>query len=69
MPHEGRRRTEGALSPDPTAENRLRLRSQVIADKPVTVRREGIGRTIGRLAAEDLGRLNAALAFVMGLAD
>ena len=52
-----------------TSENGLRVRSQVMADKPVTVRRERIGRTIGRLATEDLGRLNAALAFVMGLAD
>ena len=49
--------------------NGLRARSQVMADKPVTVRRERIGRPIGRLAAGDLGRLNVALAFVMGLAD
>ena len=53
----------------PTAENGLRALSQVMADKPVTVRRERIGRTIGLLAPEDLSRLNVALAFVMGLAD
>ena len=40
-----------------------------MADKPVTVRRERIGQMIGRLGAEDVGRLNIALAFVMGLAD
>jgi len=54
---------------DPSDVNGLRVRSQVMADKPVTVRRERIGRTIGHLGAEDTGRLNIALAFVMGLAD
>jgi mRNA interferase MazF len=46
----------------------LSTRSQVMADKPVTVRRDRIGRRIGRLATADLARLNVALAFVMGLA-
>lgn len=54
---------------EPNAENGLRTRSQVMADKPVTVRRGRIGQRIGRLASEELARLNAALAFVMGLAD
>ncbi len=54
---------------DPSAENGLRVRSQVMADKPVTIRRERIGRQIGRLSAAEMARLNAALAFVMGLAD
>lgn len=54
---------------DPSEVNGLRVRSQVMADKPVTVRRERIGRTIGRLAAQDVGRLNVAIAFVLGLAD
>src|SRR3954469_24873894 len=54
---------------EPTELNGLRLRSQIIADKPVTVFRSRIGQTIGRIGPEDLGRLNAALAFVMGLAD
>jgi mRNA interferase MazF len=40
-----------------------------MADKPVTIRRERIGRTIGRLDDRDVSRLNIALAFVMGLAD
>jgi mRNA interferase MazF len=40
-----------------------------MADKPVTVRRERIGQSIGHLDGEDIGRLNVALAFVMGLAD
>ena len=54
---------------DPSKENGLRVRSQVMADKPVTVRRGRIGQFIGRLSDGDIGRLNVALAFVMGLAD
>jgi mRNA interferase MazF len=54
---------------DPTKGNGLRATSQVMADKPVTVRRERIGQRIGRVGADDMVRLNAALAFVMGLAD
>jgi mRNA interferase MazF len=54
---------------DPTAQNGLRVRSQVMADKPVTVRRERIGRRVGHLEDRDISRINIALAFVMGLAD
>jgi len=54
---------------DPSTTNGLRVRSQVMADKPVTVRRERVGQMIGRLGADDVERLNIALAFVMGLAD
>ena len=57
------------LTIDPSEANGLRERSQVMADKPATVRRERIGQTIGRLSADDVGRLNVALALVMGLAD
>jgi hypothetical protein len=34
---------------DPAAKNGLRVRSQVMADKPVTIRRERIGRQVGHL--------------------
>ena len=54
---------------DPTQANGLRVRSQVMADKPVTVRRERIRQIIGRLGADYVGHLNSALAFVMGIAD
>ena len=54
---------------EPTPENGLRLKSQVMADKPVTVRRERIGKKIGRLHSRDLARLGIALVFVLGLAD
>jgi mRNA interferase MazF len=54
---------------EPTAENGLRIQSQIMADKPAAVRCDRIGRRIGRLAAADVARLNVALTFVMGLAD
>jgi mRNA interferase MazF len=54
---------------EPGPETGLRVRSQVMADKPATVRRERIGQRIGRLGPADMARLSAALAFVMGLAD
>src|SRR3984957_1510008 len=54
---------------EPTESNGLRVKSQVMADKPVTIRRERIGRRVGHLDDNDIGRLNIALAFVMGLAD
>jgi mRNA interferase MazF len=57
------------VSIDPTEKNGLRVRSQVMADKPVTVRRARIGRRVGRLDDKDIARINVALAFVMGLAD
>ena len=57
------------ITVDPSNANGLRTPSQIMADKPVTVRRERVGQTIGHLAADDIRRLNAALAFVMGLAD
>ena len=54
---------------EPSEKNGLRVRSQVMADKPVAIRRERVGRKIGQLDGEDLARVNIALAFVMGLAD
>jgi mRNA interferase MazF len=53
----------------PSDENGLREVSQVMADKPVTIRRERLGTQIGRLGSDEMTRLDAALAFVMGLAD
>ena len=54
---------------DPSKRNGLHARSQVMADKPVTVRRERMGERIGRLDDKDIARVNSALAFAMGLAD
>jgi mRNA interferase MazF len=60
---------EFRVTVEPTKGNGLRARSQVMADKPVSIRRERIGRLVGRLDEQDIARLNVALAFVMGLAD
>ena len=54
---------------EPSDKNGLRAVSQIMADKPVTVRRGRIGKSIGRLDERDLQRLNIALAFVLGLGD
>lgn len=54
---------------EPGPETGLKVRSQVMADKPATIRRERVGQFIGHLGPADMARLNAALAFVMGLAD
>ena len=53
----------------PSETNSLRRTSQIMADKPVTVRRPRIGTRLGRLDARDVRRLNRALAFCMGLSD
>ena len=52
-----------------TAENGLRGPSQVMADKPVTIRRERIRQRIGRLTESEMAQLAVALAFGLGLAD
>jgi mRNA interferase MazF len=57
------------ITVEPGPEIGLRVRSQIMADKSVTIRRERIGRQIGRLGAAEVSRLNVALALVMGLAD
>jgi mRNA interferase MazF len=54
---------------EPKPENGLRRTSQVMADKPVTIRRERVGQKIGHLGNQDMARLGIALAFVFGLAD
>ena len=54
---------------EPSAANGLRELSQIMADKPVTIRRARLGQRLGRLDGSDISRLNRALAFVLGLAD
>jgi mRNA interferase MazF len=54
---------------EPHRKNGLRMRSQIMADKPVTILRERVGMRIGILDAKDLARLDVAIAFVMGLTD
>ncbi|HEY1543767.1 MAG TPA: type II toxin-antitoxin system PemK/MazF family toxin [Xanthobacteraceae bacterium] len=47
----------------------MRFKSQVMTDKPVTIRRGRIGHKIGRLGDQEMAQLGIALAFVLGLAD
>jgi mRNA interferase MazF len=46
---------------EPAPETGLRVQSQVVADKPVTIRRERIGQRIGQLGAADMARLNVGI--------
>jgi mRNA interferase MazF len=57
------------VSLDPSDANGLRVQYEVMVDNPVTLRRARVGRIIGRLPMDDVRRLDAAIAFVMGLAD
>src|SRR5271163_936512 len=45
------------VSIEPKPENGLRLKSQVMADKPITIRRERIGQKSGQLGSKDMARL------------
>jgi mRNA interferase MazF len=49
-------------------ENGLRLRSQIMTDKLVALRRDRVRRIIGRIDAETSERLDSALLLVLGLA-
>jgi mRNA interferase MazF len=54
---------------EPSLENGLRERSQVMVDKPVTLMRSRVSGSIGRLTAAEMARVTAGLAFVIGVAD
>ena len=49
-------------------ENGLRLRSQIMTDKLVALRRDRVRRIIGRIDAETSEQLDRALLLVLGLA-
>jgi mRNA interferase MazF len=54
---------------EPQEANGLRERSQIMVDKPVTVRRDRVRQIIGRLTLDEIIKLDIALAFVIGLSD
>ena len=56
------------LTIDPLAENGLRARSQIMLDKPMTVRSERVGPTIGQLDDATMLRVNRSLVLFLGLA-
>lgn len=55
------------LSVEPTESNGLRTVSRLMVDKINTVRRSRLGERIGRLADEDLLRLNRAVIVFLGI--
>ena len=57
------------LTVQPSPANGLSEVSQIMIDKPVTVRRENVGSRLGHLDKQEVKRLNQSLAFVLGLAD
>lgn len=52
---------------DPSAENGLRLPSQVMTDKLTAARPRELGQRIGKLSDQDLWRLEQALVTILGL--
>jgi mRNA interferase MazF len=54
---------------EPTEVNGLVLRSQLMSDKLIPVRRDRVRRVIGRLEADALNALDRALLVVLGLAQ
>ena len=53
---------------EPRAENGLRLQSQIMTDKMVSLPRQRVRRVIGTIDAETTDRLDTALLLVLGLA-
>jgi mRNA interferase MazF len=54
---------------EPTELNGLRMPCRLMVDKITTVPRSKLGARIGRLADEDIVRLNRAVMVFLGLAD
>lgn len=51
----------------PTSENGLRMRSQIMAEKPTTVPVAKVGGRLGRLDDEPMRQVDRALLLVLGL--
>lgn len=56
------------LTVEPTPENGLRVSSQIMMDKPMTVNAEKIGSAFGHLDDSTMVSVNRLLALVLGLA-
>ena len=56
------------LSVDPNSDNGLRAPCRLMVDKITTVAKSRLGNRIGRLADEDIARLNRATLVFLGLA-
>lgn len=56
------------LDVEPSPENRLQRPSQIMVDKPMTVKRERVGETFGHLNDSDMVSVTRALAVFLGFA-
>ena len=56
------------LTIEPSPDNNLRQTSQVMIDKPMTVRRERLGAAFGMLDDASMVSINRSLALFLGLA-
>ena len=56
------------LTVDPTNSNGLRSVSQIMVDKVTAIRRDKIGKAVGRLDDATMMRVNRAIALWLGLA-
>jgi mRNA interferase MazF len=56
------------LPVEPSAQNGLQAASALMVDKITTVSKERLGALVGRLAAEDVVRLNQLILVFLGLA-
>ena len=56
------------ITVSPSVENCLRRPSQVMIDKVVTVKRDKVGQTFGRIDAETLVAVERCLAVFLGIA-
>jgi len=56
------------LTVDPTNSNGLRSVSQIMVDKMTAIRRDKIGKAVGRLDDATMMRVNRAIALWLGLA-
>ena len=56
------------LDIEPSPENGLRQPSQIMIDKPMTVKRERVGAVIGHLGDSDMVAVTRALAVFLGFA-
>ncbi|HET6630539.1 MAG TPA: type II toxin-antitoxin system PemK/MazF family toxin [Woeseiaceae bacterium] len=56
------------INVEPTTENGLRMKSRIMVDKLVTVRREQIGKTFGSLEHETIVSVDRSLAVFLGIA-
>ena len=56
------------IAVEPTADNGLRKKSQIMVDKTQTVSRDKVGDTIGRLHQDTLIAVDRAMAVFLGIA-